>query len=126
MKKLLIVCLVIFCFTGCSTISRVTHLKGQPPVTELFPDDEDIAEVIEDIKAKPPVKSKIKYTPQGYLIPPDIYEKILNDKIYLMALKAKVKAFAADYDPETLNDAMRKDAGTMAITILLIMGLTLY
>ena len=126
MKKITLILILLFVFTGCSTISRITDLKGQPPVTDLFPDDEDIADVIEEVKARPPVKSRIKHTPQGYLVPPDIYEKMLTDKIYLMALKAKIKAFAEDYDPETIKDAWRKDMGTATLTILLIMGLTLY
>ncbi len=126
MKKIIIIILTILCFSGCSTISRVTDLKGQPPVADLFPDDEDIARVIEEIKAKPVAKSKIKYTPNGYLVPPDIYEKILNDKIYLLALKKKVKEFAKDYDPETLKEAAMQDLGTMTLTILLIMGIFVY
>ena len=126
MKKITLILILLFVFAGCSTISRVTDLKGQPPVTDLFPDDEDIAKIVDEVKSRPAVKSRIKHTPQGYLVPPDIYERILNDKIYLEALKKTVKEFAEDYDPETVKDAWRKDMGTATLTILLIMGLTLY
>jgi len=126
MKKITLILILLFVFAGCSTISRVTDLKGQPPVTDLFPDDEDIAKIVDEVKSRPAVKSRIKHTPQGYLVPPDIYERMLTEKIYLMALKAKVKAFSKNYDPETLIEAFRQDMGTVTLTLLLLLGLTLY
>jgi len=127
MKKIVVLAVTLIFFTGCATASRLIDLKGQPPVTDLFPDDEDIARVIEEIKAKPePKKTTVKWTGTGYLVSPAVWEKVLNDKIYLMALKKKVQEFAEDYDPETLKDAWRKDLGTSILTILLIMGIAVY
>ncbi len=127
MKKIVVLAVILIFFTGCATASRLVDLKGQPPVADLFPDDEDIARVIEEIKEKPAVKTgSVKWTGKGYLVTPETWGKILNDKIYLMALKKKVQEFAEDYDPETLKDAWRKDLGTSILTILLIMGILVY
>ena len=133
MKKIVVLIAVvilansIIAITGCATASRLVDLKGQPPITDLFPDDEDIARVIEEIKAKPTLNSgAVKWTGTGYHVSPAVWEKVLNDKIYLMALKKKVQEFAEDYDPETLKDAWRKDLGTSILTILLIMGIAVY
>ena len=127
MKKIVILATVLFFLCGCATTSRLLNLKGQPPVTALFPNDEDIAKVIEEIKEKPAPKSKaVVWTGKGYLVTPEAWEKVLNDKIYLMALKKKVEAFAKDYRPETLKEAWRKDLGTSIITILLMLGVLVY
>jgi len=124
---LVLVLIIVLTFTGCSTTSRLVNLKGQPPVTDLFPDDEDIARVIEEIKDKPaPKKTAVKWDGKDYRVSPAVWEKVLNDKIYLMALKKKVQEFAEDYDQETLKDAWRKDLGTSILTILLIMGIAVY
>lgn len=127
MKKIVVSMMILILFAGCATTSRLTNLKGQPPATALFPNDEDIAKVIEEIKERPKPKTQaVVWTGKGYLVNPEVWDKVLNDKIYLMALKKKVEAFAKDYRPETLRDAWRKDLGTSILTILLIMGITLY
>jgi hypothetical protein len=83
--------------------------------------------VIEEIKERPqPKKESVVWTGKGYLVTPETWEKVLNDKIYLMALKKKVEAFAKDYRPETLKEAWRKDLGTSIITILLMLGVVVY
>lgn len=127
MKKIIALGIILLFFTGCATTSRLVHLKAQPPVTDLFPDEKDIAEIIEEIKTRPPSTSKaVTWDGEYYKITPEAYEKILNDKIYLMALKKKVQEFAEDYDPHTLSDAWRQDLGTSLITLFLILGITLY
>lgn len=133
MKKIVVLLAVvvlansIIAITGCATASRLVDMKGQPPITDLFPDDEDIARVIEEIKEKPKLNSgAVKWTGTGYLVKPEVWDKVLNDKIYLMALKKKVHEFAETYDPETIKDAWRKDLGTSILTILLIMGILVY
>ncbi len=127
MKKVIVLAVILIFLAGCATTSRLVNLKGQPPVTALFPNDEDIARVIEEIKERPVPKSKaVIWTGKGYLVTPEAWEKVLNDKIYLMALKKKVEAFAKDYRPETLRDAWRKDLGTSIITILLMLGVLVY
>jgi hypothetical protein len=127
MKRFIAFGMILILLSGCATTSRLLNLKGQPPASALFPNDEDIAEVIEEIKEKPAPKSNaVTWTGKGYLVTPEAWEKVLNDKIYLMALKKKVEAFAKDYRPETLRDAWRKDLGTSIITILLMLGIVVY
>ena len=127
MKKFVLFGMILVLLSGCATTSRLLNLKGQPPATALFPNDEDIAEVIEEIKAKPASSTgAVKWNGSKYEVTPEAWKKVLNDKIYLMALKKKVEGFAKDYRPETLRDAWRKDLGTSIITILLMLGVLVY
>ncbi|MBN1574566.1 MAG: hypothetical protein JW984_15320 [Deltaproteobacteria bacterium] len=129
MKKIILLIVVVLALGGCATTSRLVHLKAQPPVASLFPNEEDIAKVIEEIKAKPATSTgAVKWNQKTgkYEVTPEAWEKVLNDKIYLMALKKKIEAFAEKYDPETLGDAWRKDLGTSVITILLMLGIMVY
>ncbi len=123
MKKTISLIMILFFLVGCASTSRIINLKGQPPASALFPDTAAIAKVVKEINEKPKSETQaVIWTGEGYLVTPEVWEEVLADKVYLIALKESVSEFVKNYKPETLKSAIRKDMGTMAITTILILG----
>lgn len=107
--------------TGCSSVSWVIH--HNPKTSDLFVTEDEIDNVIEELTtAEPKETDAVVYNQvtDRYELKPGVYKNALRDGIIKRIQDKKIKAFLKDYRPETFGSALKDDAGTAGILIILL------
>jgi len=128
-RNRVLILLVAFLFLGplsCSTMSKATDSllgRNPDPYEHFTVTDDDVLGMMNEITGTPPanpgadvyneVTGKFELTPEAH-------DRALRDGIVKRINDNKIKEYLAKYHPETWGAAMRKDAGTVGIVIVII------
>lgn len=118
LKRLLLL-LFIVTLPGCSSVGWLIH--HNPPASDLYVTDEEVAECIAELSVEPQDNNAVVYNPDTdrYEIRPDAYAKALKDGIMYRLTKEKIAKFTADYKEDKLSTALKRDAGTSLFAIII-------
>ena len=105
---------------GCGTLGAVIG-GGQPDFKDSYPTEEGIKAKIAWLQDQPvPIDGRIKIVNGVVYVPYDLWQKILSDKVYLLAWIDSSAAWGEKYVPLTASKAFKRDLGTMGLSTLLL------